>query len=189
MVRALIRLTSLSAVGLSAVWFAVSPDYEPAVTFLAGLAGALGSVFVRGPSQNHPDLSVHTENAENGTRDSHETFPNAMSIVISNAGNTPIHISRARFDNHLPTLWGFRRSSNLPVHPRAFKDNGSSTYPLTFKNGRCDPQVDVPPRVKIETYLPLSERVPDENYNRRRHGEIILRYSSDGVAGIHRVVV
>lgn len=189
MTRALVRLISLSAVVLSAVWFIVAPDYEPAVTFLAGLAGVLGTILVGRHTENHPHLSVHTQNIDLVARDFHEAYDHALGVFISNKGDTPIHISRALFDNRIPTVFRFRRLSKLPVYPKAFKDNECGAYELKFGDGWYDPQVDIAPRGRVMTYLPLSQEVPDTRCNHRRHGEILLRYSSDGSAGTHRVLV
>lgn len=38
-----VLILSIVAVVLSAVWFVVQPRYEPAITFIAGIAGAIGS--------------------------------------------------------------------------------------------------------------------------------------------------
>jgi hypothetical protein len=59
MIRITVRLLSLAAVVLSGLWYRSSPDYEPAITFLAGLAGIVGSIFIRPREQGlrHQDLS------------------------------------------------------------------------------------------------------------------------------------
>ena len=139
--------------------------------------------------ENHPDLAIHTQNVAIGTRTFHEEFDNSLGIFIANTGNSPIHIHRALFCNRVPYFLFLRRKSKLPVYPRAFKDTEKGAYELKFGEQWYDPQTDIAPRDRVMTFLPLSCKVPEENCNQGWHGEVILRYSSDGVAGTHRVYV
>ncbi len=138
---------------------------------------------------NHPHLSVHTQNIDLRARDHHEHYDYALGIFIANTGNSPIHISRALFKNEVRFLGTVKRKSALPIYPRAFKDAESGAYELKFGTQWYDPQTDIPPRERVMTYLPLSRPVPDDLTNTRKHGQIILRYSSDEKIGTHAVYV
>ncbi len=139
--------------------------------------------------ENHPHLSVHTQNIDLSARDHHENYDHALGIFIANTGNSPIHISRALFKNEVRALGILRKKSELPIYPKAFKDAESDAYELKFGDQWYDPQTDIPPRKRVMTYLPLSRPAPDDSTNTRRHGQIILRYSSDEKIGTHTVNV
>ncbi len=140
-------------------------------------------------SQNHPDLAIHTQHVEISARAFHENYDNALGVFIENTGDSPIHIHRALFQNRIPWLLVFRRTSELPVYPKAFKDAERHAYELKFGEQWYDPQTDIQARDRVMTYLPLCRRVADEECNIGKHGEVIVRYSSAGKAGTHKVHV
>ncbi len=140
-------------------------------------------------SRNHPDIAVHTQWMPISSRDFHENYDDALGIFIANTGDSPIHIRRALFRNSTPFLRVWKRASILPVYPKAFKDAGRDAYEMKFGDQWRNPQVDLAPRDRVMTYLPLAHKVPDEDCNVGRHGEVILEYSSSSKAGVHRVTV
>ena len=158
------------------------------VSSLLSLLGGLRVVRARG-GENCPYLSIHTQNIPLRARDSHESYDHALGIFIANTGNSPIHIQRAMFRDRVPLLGLFETRSSLPIYPAAFRDAECDAYELKFGEQWYDPQVDISPRNRVMTYLPLSRPVPDGEINRRRHGQVILRYSSEDRAGTHRVYV
>ena len=161
------------------------------VPLVIGLATLIWRLRLRTGSarENHPHLSVHTQNIDLSARDYHENYDHALGIFIANTGNSPIHISRALFRNEVRVLGILRKKSELPVYPKAFKDAETDAYELKFGDQWYDPQTDIPPRKRVMTYLPLSRPAPDDSTNTRRHGQIILRYSSDEKIGTHTVYV
>ena len=158
------------------------------VLVVAGLIAVLRRSRAKG-GENHPGLAVHTQNINLIARDFHEEYDHALGVFIANTGNSPIHIHRALFRNRVPFALFLRRTSKLPVYPKAFKDTEQDAFELKFGEQWYDPQTDIDPRGRVMTYLPLSREVPDADCNGGRHGEVVLRYSSDGKAGTHRVRV
>jgi hypothetical protein len=139
--------------------------------------------------ENHPALSVHTQNIALRARDYHESYDHALGIFIANTGDSNIHIARALFKNKVPFLLFFKKASALPVYPRAFKDTQLDAYELKFGEQWYNPQTDIVGRGRVMTYLPLTEEVPDTQINKRKHGQVLLRYSSGDKAGTHKVYV
>lgn len=140
-------------------------------------------------NENFPDIAVHTQNIDLRARDYHENYDHALGIFIANSGDSIIHIQRALFRKRVPFLWFFKIGSNLPIYPKAFKDTEADAYELKFGAQYYDPQTEIAARDRVMTYLPLSRPAPDEKMNKRKHGEVILRYSTMGRAGTHKVYV
>ncbi len=183
----------MRAPGLATLIDFISKNYEwlfsgLGVFIVGGFLAGLGHTLHR-KGQNHPDIAVHAQSISLHARDYHETYDHALGIFIANTGDTPIHIRRALFKNRVAFLSLFTRRSRLPVYPRAFKDAERDAYELKFGDQWYDPQTDIPPRGRVMTYLPLSEEVANHQTNRRKHGEVVLRYSAGDASGVHRVFV
>ena len=172
-------------------WIAANKEwvFSGIGVFLIGAFMALMTRLWRPKTENHPDIAIHTQYMGIVARDSHEEYDDALAIFIENIGNSPIHIRRALFLNQLSFLPFLRKKSKLPVYAKAFKDAEQNAYELKFGDQWFDPQTDISPRDRVMTYLPLSSKIPDHECNCGQHGEVILRYSSDGVAGTHKVRV
>jgi len=139
------------------------------------LAVASHPIFWAKTAQSHPRLL--------------QNFAPRKSAFIANTGDSNIHIARALFKNKVPFLLFFKKASALPVYPRAFKDTQLDAYELKFGEQWYNPQTDIVGRGRVMTYLPLTEEVPDTQINKRKHGQVLLRYSSGDKAGTHKVYV
>jgi hypothetical protein len=97
MMRITIRVLSLAALALSAAWFYASPDYEPAITFLFGLAGFLGSIFVHphgsgiGPKDLSPKAQEILRIAASGNGNI-AVFNHPNKKFVDAAVNSPQHV-------------------------------------------------------------------------------------------------
>lgn len=159
------------------------------VFLLGGLIALIRHMSSQKKKENHPDIAVHTQNINLRARDYHESYDHAFGIFIANSGDLSIHIQRALFRDKVPFLWLFQRASKLPIYPKAFKDTEADAYELKFGDQWYDPQTRIASRDRVMTYLPLSKPASDGKMNIRKHGQVILRYSTQGRSGTHKVYV
>ncbi len=189
-----VRLRPLGITVVSTIVDFVANNYEwffsgLGVFLLGGLIAGVRYMARREQSENHPQIVLHTQNIDLRARDYHENYDHALGIFISNTGNSSVHIHRALFKDRVPMLWIFRRKGDLPIYAKAFKDAERDAYELKFGDQWYDPQTDIPGEERVMTYLPLSSAVPHDKPNRKKHGQVILRYSTQERAGTHRVYV
>lgn len=159
------------------------------VFLLGGSIGLFRYLGSREQVANCDQLAIHTQHLAFKARDLHENYDHALGVFIVNTGDSPIHIQRALFRDRIPFLWVFHKNGQLPIYPNAFKDIEADAFEMKFGDQWYDPQTDILGRKRTMTYIPLSDRVADDSVNKRKHGQVILHYTTQGKSGIHRVYV
>ncbi len=123
-------------------------------------------------------VSIHVHNES-------DHYDNALSISLSNSGDSTIKIKWVFFKNSIRKYLFFNVKSNLQIYPLASKSADHDAYEIKFGEHLQHYKINIDPGEKVFTYLPLCCAVDQTLIDTKQCGMIVIEYFENDHSNTH----